>query len=409
MTFLSSFLAAFLDLWLQSAPYLLLGFGIAGLLHTFLPPARVAAWLGEKSPFAVLRAALIGVPLPLCSCSVVPVAAQLRRSGAGRGATTAFLISTPETGVDSIAITYALTDPIMTIARPIGAFFSATVGGYLQNWLNPEAAAAPAPIAAPVGGSCCSAKKAAGEMPASAADKGGSSAREPSTASKSITVAKRVALAAQHGFGTLLGTLALYLVVGFLIAAAITVALEHFEPLRLALASPWAMLWMLLAGVPMYVCASSATPLVAVLIAQGLSPGAGLVFLMSGPATNAATIVVLRQMLGTRGVAIYLAAIAGSAVLCGFALNAVYAALGGPHFAHAHHAAHEHGATLNLLSVASGIVLAALIVAALWRRYAVRSPRVEPSPAPAGSISLPVRGASQITLATARNGMSGTR
>lgn len=137
MNFLTTFLFACLDILLESAPYVLLGLIMAGLVKAFLPQSFVPRHLGGRGIGSVLKATLVGIPLPLCSCGVIPAAAGFRQQGAGRGATTAFLISTPETGVDSIAISYALLDPFMTVFRPISAFITAMAAGVAVN-LTPE-------------------------------------------------------------------------------------------------------------------------------------------------------------------------------------------------------------------------------------------------------------------------------
>ncbi len=306
-------------LLLQSGAYLLLGFLLAGLIHAFLPTALLSRWLGRPGLGSVLRAALIGTPLPLCSCSVVPVAATLRKAGASRGATSAFLISTPESGVDSIAATWALMDPLMTVARPISAFFTAFVTGVATDRLLSVPTAKPAATALPVsGGGCCCSKPAA---PAAASCCGSA----PAAAQPGL--GQRLLGGVRYGLVDLFEDLARFLVIGFLVAGVVAALLAQFDVLRGALGSSYAPLWMLLAGIPMYVCAAAATPLVAVLISEGLSPGAGLVFLLAGPATNAASIVLVREMLGSRGLALYLAGIAGCALLAGFAVDALYAAL----------------------------------------------------------------------------------
>ncbi len=132
---------------LDSAPYVLFGFFVSGLLKAYLPDDLIRRHLGRGKISGVLKASLIGVPIPLCSCGVLPAAAGLKEQGAGKGAVSSFMISTPETGVDSIAITYALLDPVMTVLRPVTAFFSAIVTGILVHFWgsdeSPEPAAAP--------------------------------------------------------------------------------------------------------------------------------------------------------------------------------------------------------------------------------------------------------------------------
>ncbi len=128
----------FLESWdvlVESAPYVLFGFFAAGILKAYLPEQMVAKHLGNNSASSVIKASLFGIPLPLCSCGVIPAAIELRKQGATKGASAAFLVSVPETGVDSIAITWALLDPVMTIVRPISSFFTATLTGLFINRL----------------------------------------------------------------------------------------------------------------------------------------------------------------------------------------------------------------------------------------------------------------------------------
>jgi hypothetical protein len=358
----------------QSGPFLLGGFILAGLLHALLPVRWIASWLGGDTWGSVVRAALIGVPLPLCSCSVVPVAAALRKGGASRGATSAFLISTPESGVDSISVTYALMDPIMTVARPIAAFFTALVAGLLENLsalsgsrpAGAENRGRPAAAAQATSGCCCS----GGGAPAPRTD---AHCHEPARPNTPADVAepwsRRIAAGLRFGLVDLFEDLGRYLLLGFLLAGLVAVVLRSSLPLQSALGSPWAPLIMLAAGIPMYVCASAATPLVAVLISQGLPPGAGLVFLLAGPATNAASLVVLRQILGGRGVAVYLVSIMVCALAAGYAVDGLYAWLGAAPRAltRAAHCATAPG-WIDLLGA---IALLALILNGVWRRYAL--------------------------------------
>jgi uncharacterized membrane protein YraQ (UPF0718 family) len=358
-------------LLLQSGPYLLLGFALAGLLHVLLPVQQLSYWLGGATWKPVFRAALIGVPLPLCSCSVVPVAASLRRAGASRGATSAFLISTPESGVDSIAATWALLDPVMTVARPLSAFFTAFTAGLFQNlWdrRTPEHATEPdplsqteshAPPALPAAASCCSHDAApvpaaaaaatasccshaapvalSASRPAKADPSGhchasgtsaGAEAQAPTRLRGMSLVWARLARGLRYSLVEMFEDLGRYMILGFLLAGVLTVLLNQYLPLRSALGSPWAPFIMLVAGAPVYVCAASATPLIAVLISQGLSPGAGLIFLLAGPATNAASVVLLRQLIGYRGVVVYLVSIVVCALVAGYAVDAAYDVLG---------------------------------------------------------------------------------
>lgn len=340
----------------ESGPYLLVGFAIAGFLAVFVPTRWVARRLGGDDTRSVATAALIGVPVPLCSCSVIPTATQLRRSGASRGATTSFLISTPETGVDSIGATWALMDPLMTVIRPLAAFITAFASGVTVNLFGGEGPGAEEPgVAAPepAGGSCCS------HTADTAADHGHSHDHDHDhdhDAPEDGTVFSR---AMRYAFGTLLDDLTPWFIIGFAISATIVVAVPDgfFEG---TLFTGWtAMLAMLIAGVPLYVCATASTPIAAAMMAKGLEPGAALVFLLAGPATNVATILVVRDLLGVRALASYLGSIAVVSLLLGTAVNAVYPALGfDPRDMDVAPGAMEHG----VVSTVSGLILAALLL-----------------------------------------------
>jgi uncharacterized protein len=328
-----------------SAPYVLFGMLMAGVLKALIPDAFVSRHLGGNSPKAVIKASLLGVPLPLCSCGVVPVAAGLHKQGAGPGPTTAFLISTPETGVDSIAITYALLDPVMTVVRPLAAFITATSAGLLVNLLPAKASAAgSAPDMCP---SCCAAQTNAPDAPL----------KPP--------LLRAIADGIRYAFGPLLRDIGPYLLAGIAIAGLITWLIpDGFveEHLGSGLIS---MLIMLAAGIPIYVCAAASTPIVAALALKGLSPGAALVFLMVGPATNAAVITVVAGMLGKQVAVVYVTVIALCALVLGFAVNAVYGWLALDISSWAAGAQHSED---SLLPVVAALVLVGLILRAMLRR-----------------------------------------
>ncbi|MHC1751775.1 SO_0444 family Cu/Zn efflux transporter [Humidesulfovibrio sp.] len=302
----------------EAAPYVLLGFLVAGLLKALLPDAWMTRHLGGRGPLSVIKAALVGVPLPLCSCGVVPAALAMRRQGAGPGATTAFMISTPETGADSLAVTWAMIDPLMTLLRPVAAFVTALSAGLAANLL-PERMLRAAPALSGVavasgcgcGGACSAAVGGhAGAMPV-----------RPS-------LRARLRGGLGESFGEMLADVGGWLLVGILLAAAISLLLppDFFSH---ALGGEFtSMLAMLLVGIPMYVCASSSTPIAASLLLKGLSPGAALVFLLSGPATNATTITVMTRSFGPALTAVYVASIAVCSLGFGLLTNRLYAALG---------------------------------------------------------------------------------
>jgi uncharacterized protein len=237
---------------------------------------------------------------------------SLRKQGASNGATTAFLISTPESGVDSISVTYALLDPIMTIARPVAAFVTATVAGITENLFSVKNETKPvAPdLSCPVDG-CCDGLNC-----------------EPETHRRHHTFREKLFAGMRFAGGDLWGDLAGWFLIGLILAGLITVLIppEIFGK-YLGSGLP-AMLLMLAIGIPLYICATASTPIAAALILKGVSPGAALVFLLAGPATNIASLTVLIGALGKRATAIYLAAIAVCAVLFGLIVDQVYASLG---------------------------------------------------------------------------------
>lgn len=285
----------------DSSVFLLFGFLLAGVIKVAMPMGFVERGLGGRSVRSVLRAALIGVPLPLCSCSVVPTAIALRKEGAGKGATSAFLVSTPETGVDSISVSYALLDPVMTVFRPFAAFITAVVAGVMEIAAGKETDMPNDALACE--DECCSNECGTGREPANG---------------------QRVFDGLRYAYVELMDDLAGWMVIGFLASGVIMVAIpDGFFTGALSGGLP-AMLLMLIVGVPMYICATSSTPIAAAMILKGLSPGAALVFLLAGPATNIGTIMLLRKFMGARSVWIYLASIAITSIALGYSLDGLY-------------------------------------------------------------------------------------
>lgn len=337
MDILLSFATACLDVLLESAPYILFGFFIAGLLKGLVPDDFVARHLGAGRKSGIVKAAVLGVPLPLCSCGVLPAAAGLRRQGSGKGATASFLVSTPETGVDSIAVTYALLDPVMTVIRPFSAFFTAMVAGFGIHFLDREQE-----TASP--GQADSAKdEKAGEQirPAASVSTapesteaccGGSCTCSSDTQHSHPVGEQRVVDKIKSGlgfaFGDLLGDIGGSFLLGVLIAGGITTLLPDTFFTEFLGAGFLSMLVMLGVSVPLYVCATMSTPIAAALAFKGLAPGAVLVFLLAGPATNAAALTVISTILGRRSMMIYLAAVAFSSLAIGALVNTMYPLLG---------------------------------------------------------------------------------
>jgi hypothetical protein len=283
--------------------YILLGMFVAGLIQMFLNEEALARHMGKSDFKSVLWAALLGVPLPLCSCGVLPAAVSLKKKGASKGATLSFLIATPESGIDSIVLSFALLDPIMAFFRPLAAFLTATLAGTAENLFGkPDKTPSPQTQKGSVCACCGSGTKRAGHG-----------------------FLRRFKSGMNYAFVEMLGDIGKWLIFGILAAGVISYAFPQAFIERY-LGSGWISMFLMLGiGIPMYICASASTPIAAALIAKGMSPGAALVFLLAGPATNAAGIAVIGKLMGRRTVFIYLAAISISALGMGALLNQVYA------------------------------------------------------------------------------------
>lgn len=312
MNMLWSVLRESWHLLLESSIYILFGLAVSGLLRIFLSPNAVSRHLGQSRFKSVFKAAFLGIPIPLCSCGVLPAAVSLRKQGANRGATTAFLISTPESGVDSIAITYALMDPLMTIARPLVAFLTAAVAGLTENALEKEdrhRAVAP-DLSCPVD-ACCDGQDCT-----------------PGDHSRHHSFSEKLSAGFRYALTEVWEDMAPWFMIGLILAGLITfVVPDDFIAQHLG-GGISSMLLMLAVGIPLYICATASTPIAAALILKGVSPGTALVFLLVGPATNITSLTVLFGTLGRRATAIYLMAIALSAVVFGMILDQIYITLG---------------------------------------------------------------------------------
>lgn len=314
----------------EGGVWILLGFAAAGLLHVLVDPARLARHLGQRSIGACLRAALLGAPIPLCSCGVLPAAMALRKKGASREATLSFLITTPEVGVDSIALTAAYFGPLMALIRPVVAVVTGVVAGAL-SLRAPDDAAPPsapgcavhgAPALAPADDPGCAHDAAAEETgPAPAGGDG-------AAPSRGVALREKLRRAGRFAFVDLLDDLGFWLAAAVLVTAAVGAVLppDFFE--RLLPSSVATMALMVLVAAPLYVCASASTPLAAAFVAKGASAGAALVFLLVGPATNAATLATLRRLVGPRIVTIYLTSIVGVAMAAGMLVDLLLPGLG---------------------------------------------------------------------------------
>jgi uncharacterized membrane protein YraQ (UPF0718 family)/copper chaperone CopZ len=281
-----SYLEELVRLVNEMSPYLLLGFLFAGLLRVVFPKGMIIRYMGKSNFRSVLNASLLGVPMPLCSCGVLPAGIGFYKNGASRGSTISFLISTPQTGVDSILATYSLLGLPFAIIRPIVALVTGVFGGVLGN------------------------------------RSGNDKNRETDAESEESGPAERsVKEVFRYGFVELLQDVTKWLVIGMLVAAFLSVLIPaDFFTERIS-SEYLAMGMMLLASVPLYICATGSIPIAAVLLLKGLSPGAALVLLMAGPATNIATMAVIGNTMGKRSLWIYLITIVGGAIFFGVIVN----------------------------------------------------------------------------------------
>jgi uncharacterized membrane protein YraQ (UPF0718 family) len=367
--FLKAFARNTWDMVAEMAPYLIFGFAVAGLLHILIRKEQVQRLLGRPGLGAVLKACAIGVPMPLCSCSVIPVAASLRKSGASRGATAAFLSSTPQTGVDSILATYALMGGLFTAVRVAVAFVSGIVTGFLielfcngkmeGNAPSLPPAAKLAPLSPPPSSLSPQAPQLSSLQPQPSLS---GLSPQPSSLPK-----RRLSDALRYGFINLPADLAVALLVGLALAGLITTLLPPDLISGSFSSGPLAFLLATAISLPLYICATASIPMAYALMAAGLSPGAALIFLITGPATNTATVVTIWKLIGRRATLIYLSSLVVIAWLAGWLFNASLST------ENISHGAHQHAAMQpTLWQHASGIALILILILSL---YAKRKPK----------------------------------
>ncbi len=284
----------------EMSPYILLGFLIAGLLHEFVRPQTMSRHLSGSGWRPVVKAALLGIPLPLCSCGVLPTAVSLRRRGASRGASTSFLIATPQTGVDSIAATYSLLGLPFAIIRPVAALAGAVGGGMaVSRWGEKEEKG----------------ERGGGEK--GERDEAAFDTDDPTSGG----FFRRLAAAVRYGLVDMVASVGKWLVIGLLVAALITVFVPDSLFVSLNRYPLLAMLAVVAVAVPMYVCATGSIPIALSLMLKGLSPGIAFVLLMAGPAANFASVMILSKTQGPRATAIYVGSVVVTAILFGLMID----------------------------------------------------------------------------------------
>jgi len=338
MDYLIEFLQALYDLSNAMAPYIIFGLAFAGILHELVPETLVTKHLGKESISSVIKSTVFGIPLPVCSCGVIPLATSIKKSGASKGATLSFLISTPITGVDSILATYGMFGWVFTLYRVFTSMIIAMVAGILTNIFTKEKSASqnataffdkepelikPMFSASSTGNfslspqapkeakaSCCSSSTP--ETPSCCSNTGGEN--ESFSLKKAFT----------YAFGTLLSDIAKPLLWGLIIGALITAAIPQ-NLSEILIEYSWLSYIIVIAiAIPMYVCATASLPIAAALMLSGVSAGAAFVFLSAGPATNTVTIGVVKKMLGSKSLYIYLMSIAIGSIIFGLGLDYVF-------------------------------------------------------------------------------------
>ena len=279
------------DLINSMAPYLLLGFFLAGVMHAFVPQTLYRRYLGGSSFRSILNATLLGIPLPLCSCGVIPTAMSLRKEGASRGATVSFLISTPQTGVDSIIATYSLMGLPFALLRPLVALVTSLMGGCLVNKFDSND---PVPVenVAPY---------------------------VTQEAPKSFL--QKIKSAFRYAFVEMMQDIGRWLLLGLVVAGLITVFVPDSFFAFFAGKPLLSMLLVLAFAIPMYLCATGSIPIAVALMLKGLSPGTALVLLMAGPAVNVASMLVISKVMGKKTLSLYLLSIVSGAILFGLGID----------------------------------------------------------------------------------------
>lgn len=321
------------------APYLLLGFFLAGIMHAFVPQSIYRKHLGQANFKSVLYATLLGIPLPLCSCGVIPTAMSLRKEGASRGAVISFLIATPQTGVDSILATYSLMGLPFALVRPIAALFTAIFGGIFSNAMDK------------------------GDTEVSAAT------HHSTTDTNTSTFSQRLVAALRYAFVEMMQDIGKWLSIGLVAAGLITLYVPDSFFQTFAGNTPLSILLVLLFAIPMYICATGSIPIAIALMLKGLTPGAALVLLMAGPAVNVASMLVIQRVMGLRSLMVYLIAVIGGSIL--FALGIDYL-LPAEWFTSALATHHAHAESWSVFNGACTIVLLLLLTNALLRRYVLK-------------------------------------
>lgn len=346
---LTEFLYDIYILFIEMAPYLMIGLAFVAILNIYMTKEFVKKQIGKDSIWSIFKAAMFGVPLPLCSCGVIPTTVYMADSKASKGAVTSFLISTPQTGIDSIIATYGMMGPVYGIFRPISALVMGVVGGLFINATNKNE---PEP------------EKKKFSLNVIEAP--------PKVETEQSTFKEKAKSSLKYAFVDFLDDIVVEFLIGLVIAGAIT----YFLPAEFLAGTGLksgilGMLVMVLIGVPMYVCATASIPIAVSLILKGFSPGVAFVFLAVGPATNAASIGILSKSLGKKLITYYLFILIIMSIGFGYLLDYVFAYLGvNPQQQLATHAQHEHSGLIPYeLQIILASIFSILVIGSLYRKY----------------------------------------
>ena len=364
---ITHFFEALWQLTLAMSPYILFGLLFAGILHELVPDSIVTKHLGKDNISSVVKSTIFGIPLPVCSCGVIPLATSIKKSGASKGATLSFLISTPITGVDSILATYGIFGWIFTLYRAVTSMVIAMTAGILTNIFDKDTSAGPAIEVKKPAFSTVASKNNSSLLTPHSSLKTESCGTDTGSCCSSANADKKsfsFTSAMKYAFVTLLGDIAKPLFWGLLLGALITVAIPDNLAGLLQDNSWLSYLLVIAIAIPMYVCATASLPIAAGLMLSGVSAGAAFVFLSAGPATNTVTIGVVKRMLGNRSLAIYLGSIITGSILFGLGLDYIFdaSAIDPTSLIHMD----EKG---GIISILSSIVLWSLVVWFMIKPY----------------------------------------
>ncbi len=293
------------DTFVSIAPYMMMGLFFAGVLHVFIDRGFILRHLGGNDLMSVVKAAIFGIPLPLCSCGVLPVAMSLRKGKASNGATVSFLISTPQTGIDSIIATWGMLGPVFAVFRPIAAFMMGIFGGLATNLVSSKSMPAPGPVVKRFDCNICC-----------------------DTIPHSHSFARKIKSVFSYAYFDFFDDISANLAIGIVISGVIAFFVPDNFFQKYIGNEILSMLLMIGLGIPMYTCVTASIPIAVALMFKGLSPGAAFVFLTVGPATNVSFILVIAKAMGKKIVTVYLATLAVMSMTMGLALNAVYSITG---------------------------------------------------------------------------------